>query len=161
MNNCVNCNKETNNPRFCSRSCAAKTTNKESVKRQLTRVCVKCDSIVVNCRTTFCKQHFKEHQDNKVNYQSLTLGEYQSKPSVKDKHPSWINAHVRGFNRSWNKDLTKQSCEVCGYTKHVELCHIKPVRDFDSHATLGEINHPTNMRVLCPNHHWEFDNGLL
>jgi predicted restriction endonuclease len=49
----------------------------------------------------------------------------------------------------------------CGYSKHVEACHIRRIADFPASATVGEINHADNMLVLCPNCHWEFDAGLL
>jgi hypothetical protein len=52
-------------------------------------------------------------------------------------------------------------CAECGYEAHVEACHVRPVRDFPLDATLNEINHPTNLVFLCPNHHWEFDRGRL
>ena len=52
-------------------------------------------------------------------------------------------------------------CAICGYNKHVEVAHIKAVSDFDDNATIDEINSLDNMIGLCPNHHWEYDNGLL
>jgi len=52
-------------------------------------------------------------------------------------------------------------CAVCGYNKHIEIAHIKAVADFDDNATIAEINDIDNLIGLCPNHHWEFDNGLL
>ena len=45
--------------------------------------------------------------------------------------------------------------------KHVELCHIKPIHSFSETSTLGEINSENNVVQLCPNCHWEFDNGFL
>jgi hypothetical protein len=75
--------------------------------------------------------------------------------------PHWYSAEIRNFARRWNKDLIKKPCQICNYSNHTELCHIKPIKDFDDSATLGEINHPSNIIVLCPNHHWEFDNGIL
>jgi predicted nucleic-acid-binding Zn-ribbon protein len=84
----------------------------------------------------------------------------QNKESVKGKHPSWINSHIRQFNRSWNRLKTKLPCNNCGYTKHVELAHIKAVSSFDKTTTLGEINSPDNVIQLCPNCHWEFDNSI-
>jgi len=86
--------------------------------------------------------------------------EYLERASVKNSHPSWKSAHVRGFNRTWNKDLTKLPCQVCNYSTHVELAHIKAVSDFPEETRLGVINDPSNILVLCRNHHWEFDNGI-
>ena len=53
------------------------------------------------------------------------------------------------------------SCKVCGYDKHIEVCHIRSVSLFSSEATLREINDISNLVALCPNHHWEFDHELL
>jgi len=52
-------------------------------------------------------------------------------------------------------------CVICGYTKHVEIAHIKAVSEFGDDATLEEINHINNLVGLCPNHHWEYDAGLI
>ena len=52
-------------------------------------------------------------------------------------------------------------CEICGYTHHVEVAHIKPVSSFNETATIREINSIDNLIGLCPNHHWEYDNGIL
>lgn len=62
-----------------------------------------------------------------------------------------------------NKSLKDKytSCQRCSYSKHIELCHIKVIHTFDINSTLGEINSPDNLLILCPNCHWEFDNGLL
>lgn len=52
-------------------------------------------------------------------------------------------------------------CAICGYDKHVEVAHIKSVSDFSDSATIKEINSIDNLIGLCPNHHWEYDNGIL
>lgn len=54
-----------------------------------------------------------------------------------------------------------KSCHVCGYTTHIEVAHIRPVSAFPDEAMVGEINDLSNLVALCPNHHWEFDNGLI
>jgi hypothetical protein len=57
--------------------------------------------------------------------------------------------------------LRTSSCEKCGYSLHIEVCHIKPINAFSREARLSEINHPENLIILCRNCHWEFDHGLL
>lgn len=52
-------------------------------------------------------------------------------------------------------------CAICGYSKHVEIAHIKAVSKFEDSATIREINSIDNLIGLCPNHHWEYDNGIL
>lgn len=52
-------------------------------------------------------------------------------------------------------------CAICGYHHHVEVAHIKAVSEFEDSATIREINSIDNLIGLCPNHHWEYDNGIL
>ena len=54
-----------------------------------------------------------------------------------------------------------KKCMECGYDKHVEVCHIKSVSEFEEGSLVTEINHIDNLIGLCPTHHWEFDNKLL
>lgn len=142
---------------FCSRSCAAKTNNTKFKKRKLDRKCLLCDEVVKSYRHNRCEKHHQEYKENK--HRDITVGEYRNKPSVVGKHPSWVNSHVRNFSRSWNKELLKLPCAKCGYEKHVELAHIKAISKFSDDTQLSEINSPSNIIQLCPNCHWEFDNG--
>ncbi len=160
--NCVQCNKETKNPRFCSRSCNAIYNNKLPGRKRLTttKKCQKCDNLALSSKVKYCLEHqsfYRSHQE----YKSKTLGEYQRMLSVKGKHPSWLNAHVRNFNRVWNKKMIQLPCASCGYDKHVELCHKKSISSFPEDTLLGEVNHPSNILQLCRNCHWEYDNHLL
>lgn len=50
---------------------------------------------------------------------------------------------------------------MCGYDKFVEIAHIKAVSEFDESALISDINSIDNLIALCPNHHWEYDNGVL
>lgn len=59
------------------------------------------------------------------------------------------------------KFFTEKKCVKCGYSLHVEVCHKKAVYNFEKDVTLEDINDINNLILLCPNHHWEFDNGLL
>ena len=153
---CLTCNKETTNPKFCSRTCAATYNNVHFPKRKLERKCSECTDLVFSHRHTKCESHWKNYKENK--YQNRTLGEYRNLESVKGKHPSWLHAHIRGFARSWLKELAKEECKHCGYNKHVELAHIKAVSGFSDDTLLSEINSKDNVIPLCPNCHWEFDN---
>ncbi|MFW9927963.1 MAG: HNH endonuclease [Candidatus Thorarchaeota archaeon] len=38
---------------------------------------------------------------------------------------------------------------------------MRSVADFDDSESVKDCNAPTNLVGLCPNCHWEFDNGLL
>lgn len=154
--NCTNCGKETDNPKFCSRSCSATYTNKLNPKRKLTRVCTECDSVVKSYRHTRCEEHWKIYQDNK--HKNKTIGEYRKHLSVLGRPSSWTHSHIRSFARSWLKHLTLLPCAHCGYDKHVELAHIRAVSDYPDSTPLSEVNSEDNVIQLCPNCHWEFDN---
>lgn len=154
--NCINCNKITLNPKFCSRSCSAKVTNKENPKRKITKCCSKCNNKVKSSRHTMCEIHNNEWTSRFK--QNLTIGEYREKESIKGKHASWLHSHIRNFARSWLHYLKKLPCAKCGYDKHVELAHIKAISEFSDDVKLSEINSESNVIQLCPNCHWEFDN---
>lgn len=161
INKCNHCGKETANPKFCSKSCSAKETNKKP-KRKLTKKCTQCDSVVRNYRSKLCEHHYqKKLTSQKDHLQNLTLQDYTERSCIKRLHPSSKFAHIRGLCRSWNKNKLKLPCHVCGYTKHVELAHIKPLSSFSFSAQLKEVNSPSNVVQLCPNCHWELDNGLI
>lgn len=97
----------------------------------------------------------------RINTKDLTIKDIKNRLSVKNKHPSWAFSNIRILNRDWNKILRTYPCQVCLYDKHIELAHIKAIKDFDENTKLSVVNDASNILVLCPNHHWEFDNGLL
>ena len=69
---------------------------------------------------------------------------------------------IRKLAEKVYKDSGREfKCAICGYDKHIEIAHIKAVSDFPDDASIAEINNINNLIGLCPNHHWEFDNGIL
>lgn len=160
---CVNesCGIETNNPKFCSRKCSAIVSNKLNPKRKLKTLCSTpgCGSIVKSYRHTKCGRCFQEYLNNRTSNKKLV--ELRTRCSVQGKHPSWANVHVRHHARAKHRNLLKLPCFKCGYSKHVELCHKKPVSSFDEDTMVGEVNARENIVQLCPNCHWEFDRGLF
>jgi len=72
------------------------------------------------------------------------------------------HSHARGHARKHAlSSAIPHRCTVCGYTTHVQVCHIKALSEFPESASTAEINSDYNLTYLCPNHHWEFDNGYL
>lgn len=142
--------------KFCSSSCTnvahVRRWRKKNSKRclcgkSILPESIQCSSCVAQARSWVSR--------------NTTLSEYHNKSSLMNKHPSWKNAHIRSLARSWNRDIINLPCQHCGYSKHVELAHIKPISTFLKTATIGEINDPSNILVLCRNCHWEFDNKIL
>lgn len=158
--NCTQCNTETANPKFCSKSCAAIYINKAQPRRRRETKCIKCDSLTKSYRHNKCEAHWEAYRESvKVEkFQSLTLGEYRNRLSITGKHPSWVNTHVRSFARAWLSHLRELPCAHCGYDKHVELAHIKGISSYPDSALMGEVNSESNVIQLCRNCHWEFDN---
>lgn len=151
---CIQCQAETNNPKFCSRSCAASYNGAVKPKRKLT--------------TKYCKHCNNElKRDNHTDRRKVCDN---CKPSIYD------NKTIADVMYDVNKDaynlirtrarliLEKASpkiCKVCGYSKHVEACHIKSISSFDKSTKILVVNDLTNLIYLCPNCHWEYDHDLL
>lgn len=169
MTACTQCQVETPNEKFCSRSCSITFNNQLSPKRKAQlQSCPKC-------KTMFPKYHGRKHCPSCVQklvksrrlkieeIQTLTLAEIQQRFDKKKIKGLNRNAVVRYYCRKTNKELFKNNklCRVCGYNKHVEACHITAISSFSDDSRLSEVNDPKNIIFLCPNHHWELDNGLL
>lgn len=150
LTNCNNCGNETFNKKFCSRKCSTTFNNKSSPKRKLTRICHTCDTHV-NYRNKYCTQCYNTHFKAK----DMTLDEAKYK-----HHTSGAYSLIRSRAVSQTKP-TGKACVNCGYDKHVEVCHIKAISTFDGTTLVSEINNPSNLIILCPNCHWEFDYGEL
>lgn len=153
MIKCLQCGKETSNPKFCNSSCAATYTNKAHRKRKAkARFCKYCGTILTGKRQVTCEAC----NPNVVNWMDKTLGEVQRSAQYQ------VSAHLRTIARNlYQKANLPRLCANCGYDKHVEICHIKPINTFDEAAPVAVINDLANLIALCPNCHWEFDNGTL
>lgn len=147
---CICCSNPTKNQKYCSRSCAAKINNKIP-KRKRTKVSY-CENCNKECtyRRKYCELCYKD----------CTAPDISLQEAIYEKHhKSSAYALVRSRARSSNKAKRITACEKCGYDKHVEVCHIKSISDFSLSTKLSEINSETNLIILCPNCHWEFDHN--
>ena len=143
--NCKHCQKETKNAKFCSKSCAAKLNNKIPKRKRKIYYCKTCKK---ECRykRTYCDICFLP--------EDLTLQE-----AIYYKHNrSSAYAKIRSRARNTQKAKLIKKCEKCGYDKHVEVCHIKPISKFSMTTKISKINNDNNLLILCPNCHWEHDN---
>jgi predicted restriction endonuclease len=76
-------------------------------------------------------------------------------------HSNWQSARTSIRKHAvyvFNNSSKPKVCIRCGYDKHIEVCHIKSVSEFNDETSILEINNINNLMALCPNHHWEFDN---
>jgi hypothetical protein len=144
---------------FCSIKCSCIRNNKikiDNSKPLETIKCRTCDTEVSkNRKVKHCKECIAngKHKKGACHITDNTLGMYRSRRNDASVY-SPIRDHARKVN-------TKCECLVCGYSKHFDVCHVKDIKDFDDSATVGEINHPSNIIPLCKNHHWEFDNDEM
>ncbi len=137
---------------FCSRSCAAIVNNKSTIKRERTKKCKQCKSLILSgytyCDKCYVEKHYLSHK---------TLNEAIALRTDANRYTG-----IRGNGRNVFYASNKlHCCAYCGYDKHIEICHIKDICEFDPQTLISIINDIDNLIALCPNHHWEFDHGLL
>ncbi len=111
-----------------------------------------CSDCNKKCHSKRCKDCHGKHRMNK----NLTL----KRVIYRNHHKSSAFALVRTRARTIAKKLGWESCKKCGYNKHIEIAHVKPINSFPEDSLVSEINNPKNLLPLCPNCHWEFDNKL-
>lgn len=88
----------------------------------------------------------------------------RTKKEVFSNAKNWQSARSgiqKKSRENYHKSDKPKCCKICGYDKHIEVAHIKSVSDFDYHSTFEEMVDISNLVALCPNHHWEFDKGLI
>ena len=133
---------------FCSRSCSTSYNNAVFAKRSVSGNCRQCRASIstkyVYCNDCRGARLFKNKTFADVICRSNKASKY---------------CRIREHARKLYQNVT--ACEVCGYNKHVEICHIKPLSSYNMTSLVSEVNDRNNIAVLCPNCHWELDNGLL
>ena len=158
--NCVTCSKQVERTPsavvgnvFCSQSCSALYNNKVSVRKTRTKKCKVCQKLILS-GYTYCQDCYvtKYYLDNK------TLEEATNTKGRHASRYSGIRGHARNVYR--DSDLPKE-CKCCGYSKHIEICHIKDIASFPATTLIKEINSIDNLVALCRNHHWELDHNSL
>lgn len=154
MNKCLNCGKDTKNPKFCSRSCSATYNNTHKEKKKY--YCIKCGAFLYEGYNT----HYNKLCDNCnpliKDWNNITYGEAKSKRKYQ------VHSRIRDLARNvYAKSTKPKYCANCGYSKHYEICHIKPIESYSDDTKIAEINDIHNLIALCPNCHWELDYGDL
>ena len=143
------------NNHFCSRSCAATYNNKHINKKILTKKCKNCKTLIY-ASNVYCPECIKKgrHLTSNGFIENNYLSDYQHR-SDSNRYRS-IRDHAKKITST-----RTQKCHICNYNKHVETCHIKDIKDFSLNTKIKEINNPSNLILLCSNHHWELDHKIL
>lgn len=146
---CTNCSTQTNNPKFCSRSCAAIYTNKLQPKKQKTKKCRNCNTLILSDRQR-CAKCIEFDSKSQVliknNVKNANSGNYP-----------YIRTQARKIYKGSGQP---QHCIICNYSLHFDVCHIKDIEQYPNGTPLNIINDISNLLALCKNHHWEFDHEI-
>lgn len=151
------CGNATENPKYCSRSCAATVNNLTPKRVKKVVFCKSCSVELNRTDRSYCAKCWPTVYSSRS--EARTLQEVRA--ASKNQHSAAAYSSIRQQARSKFKDIASSQCARCGYHHHVELCHIRAIRDFPPEARIGDINSRDNIIQLCPNCHWEFDNGML
>ena len=156
------------NPKIC-KNCGNVIKIKDGKKASETRKKVFCDN---SCSATYNnkvrelkrEKKLKEIKPIKQKKEKFEFLLDMTKKELYDRHGVYhvFRAVIRKHaHYVFNKHTTKKECLICGYSNHVEVCHIKSVSSFGDNDKIRDINSIENLVGLCPNHHWEFDNGKI
>jgi hypothetical protein len=85
---------------------------------------------------------------DKLGYTVSTVSSLIYKSKLKRTHPRY------GHGRTLLRKALPKSCELCGYSRTINIAHIVPVRDGGKFSI-------QNCYALCPNCHHLFDHNLL
>lgn len=158
---CLHCNAPTKNPKFCSMKCSAKFNNstkngRKTGRMRLKRICVICESSIL--RGKFCSNCIHKIKGNDGKY--YLPNQIQKQQCITNDTQKY--RRIRGHARKIANQLgLLNNCCNCNYSLHVECSHKKSIESFPDDAVITEINNPKNLRGLCRNCHWEYDNGIL
>jgi uncharacterized protein YsxB (DUF464 family) len=144
---CLNCNtvvKDRVPRKYCNKSCAAKVNGVLFPKRSKQEK---------HC--TACGIPFKPRRSENTRCSPCSPSLYTQATKGNSTEQN-IRGHARRQMRN-----QERVCAVCSYDIYVEVCHIRSIKAFTPESSLQEINALTNLTFLCPNHHKEYDLGLL
>lgn len=148
---CLHCGKLTQNPKFCSRSCNAIYNNTLKPKRAKTKTCAKCGALIPSVR-----KNCTNCVPNRKDWSTRTIADIHSAAKYQ------VSSQLRTMARQqFAKSQRQRICQNCGYSKHVEICHIHAIQDFPPDTPVSIVSGIDNLVALCPNCHWEFDHGVL
>lgn len=144
--NCVQCGKNTQNPKFCSRSCSASYNNTKSPKRQIS------SDRIGNCVT--CGQRIVHPPSGPI---TKYCGHRCFRQNVMAKKDEIIKQNG-GFNDKCRNATIKQylyrhrgnQCEICGQSGN-NWCGKPLVMILDHIDGKSNNNKLQNLRLVCSN----------
>ena len=138
---CVNCNTETTNPKFCSRSCSVTHQNTEShwrskIPKKIRPPCLSCGGDLGDRHNTkFCSiQCQQDHQH-------------------KQRIENWLNDGITpGIKviRRYLREKYNSTCTSCNLSEWLDKPITLEVEHIDGNS---ENDNENNLTLLCPNCH--------
>jgi len=154
--------------KFCNTSHAGLYNNAHFKDTRITTsLCEKCGALInlkIQKNGYYIKRKYCNTCLKDINFKNPSLILTYTKEEHFHRHKNWqssrsvIQRHAR---KVYSQSGLPYKCRVCGYNKHVEISHLTPVKDFQADVKLDVINAISNLAPLCPNHHWEYDKGIL
>jgi hypothetical protein len=138
---------------FHNKSCATTYNNKKAPKRKKKKYYCKVCGVEISYKRSMCD----EHRFRKSDWSNRTIDDILTKSNRPQDTYMRVREHAR---RVYKRQARPNCCERCNYTHHFQICHIKPIYEFDLNTPITVVNDPSNLMALCPNCHWELDNGL-
>lgn len=151
------------NPNFCNH-CENIIEIKEKESASMVRRKKFCNTSCAASYNNKIPKRTKKIKEVKIKEEIDILGNL-TKSDLMNKHngiySNWrssICKHARKIFRKYGGD---KKCIICEYSNHIDVAHINSVSSFEDNVKVEIINSIENLIPLCPNHHWEFDNGIL
>lgn len=142
--------------KYCSLSCT--TSHLNTLRRLIPKT-----QICLICKNKFTIKRLRKYCSNDCRRQArinklITKGQLYI--NCKDWQSARATIRKMAFV-TFNRSSKPKRCIICNYDKHIEVAHIKAVKDFGDNVLLCNINDINNLVALCPTHHWEYDNDML
>ncbi len=134
MTNCLNCNKETKNLKFCSKSCSASYNNK-GVRRHgnPAGTCIVCGEPKGDSKRKYCSNACQA-STRKVSNETLKKSAAARQARYRAKH-----GYLRAYAPGANQQLIKKIYDNCPEGHEVD--HIIPL-------SKGGLHHENNLQYL-------------
>lgn len=180
IRNCLQCGKETKNPKFCSLSCSAKYTNLRKTYDAKNGKCIICQEPIYK-NAKYCEEHKLKKINTRTKSQIIEKTcvvcgktweswnsnsrycsiECQSEYKYNEFISRWLSGEINGSGKCsklsayvvrYVLEKANYKCEECGFNK-VHPRTGKPILEIHHIDENPENSTVENLKVLCPNCH--------